>query len=157
MENKGKVKQIKISKLRMGLKLMRLFLYTVIKRTWFLPSTSEMTVDQLFERVNSNEPPVIIDLRGEEEFNGNGQNSYMTIFGHIPNAKHIPIMDLASNLEDLQPYLDKEIITICPGGGMSLVAVDIMVEAGFQDVKSLKGGINLWNKKGYPLERVSTS
>ena len=55
-----------------------------------------------------------------------------------------------SKLENLQQYKDKEIVTMCPGGGLSLVAVDILTKAGFKGSKSLKGGTDLWHKKGYP-------
>lgn len=75
----------------------------------------------------------------------------------IPNSKMIPILELAANLEDLQLYLEKEIVTICPGGGMSLIAVDIMVDANFKNVKSLTGGMELWVKKGYPTTNISES
>lgn len=97
--------------------------------------------------MNSNHPPLIIDIRSIKEFNGPD--------GHIPDAKSIPIMELRSNFEDLQPYLEKEIVTICPGGGMSLIAVEIMEGAGFTDVKSLTGGIVECHKKGYPLTTIS--
>jgi rhodanese-related sulfurtransferase len=59
-------------------------------------------------------------------------------------------LELESNLEDLDSFKEKEIVTICPGGGMSLAAVDILTKAGFTDVKSLKGGLDLWRRKGYP-------
>lgn len=101
---------------------------------------SEITVDDLFDRINSNRPPLIIDLRTAQEFAD----------GHIPNARSISITQLASNLEFFQSFKEKLIITCCPGGGMSLIAVDIMVKAGFNDVKSLKGGTDLWSQKGYP-------
>jgi rhodanese-related sulfurtransferase len=39
---------------------------------------------------------------------------------------------------------------MCPGGGLSLAAVEILTEIGFRDVKSLKGGTDAWHKKGYP-------
>ncbi len=155
MENNSKMKEMKISKRKMFFKMIRLFLYRIRKRTWFLPDLDEITVDELFDKINSNRPPLIIDLRGEKEFNGPGQNSYMTIFGHIPNAKRMGIMELSSNLENLSSFKEKEIVTICPGGGMSLVAVEIMVEAGFTDVKSLTGGMVEWHKKGYPLTTTS--
>lgn len=129
-------------KVKMVLKFIRLFLYRIRKRAWFLPAVSEMTVDQLFDRINSNLSPLLIDIRGAKEFNGDN--------GHIPNAKSIPIMELASSLENLHAVKEKEIVTICPGGGMSLIAVEIMTEAGFEDVKSLTGGFDLWHKKGYP-------
>jgi tRNA 2-thiouridine synthesizing protein A len=114
---------------------------------------SEITVDQLLDGINSDLPPLIIDIRSPKEFNGAD--------GHIPNARHIPIRELKSNFEDLQDYKEKEIVTICPGGGMSLIAVDLLVEADFQDVKSLHEGLDLWRKKGYPLtttaEDISSS
>ena len=103
---------------------------------------SEITVDNLFDRVNSKTPPLLIDVRSTMDFNRD--------YGHIPNARSIPMMELESNLEDLNSFKDKEIVTMCPGGGMSLVAVDILTEAGFTDVKSLKGGTDIWHKKGYP-------
>jgi tRNA 2-thiouridine synthesizing protein A len=152
MENKNEVKEVKISKRKMAFKMIRLFLWTIRKRKWFLPGLDEITADELFERMNSNLPPLLLDVRGEKEFNGGGEDKYEK-YGHIPNATHVPIMELTANLEDLPK--DKEIVTICPGGGMSLVAVDILVEAEFQDVKSLKGGIWAWQKKGYPL--ITTS
>ena len=164
MENEGKVKEKKASKLKMGLKFIKIFFYRVIKMRWYLPDTPEITVDQLFDRINSGFSPLILDHRPEEEFDGPGENAYMTVFGHIQDSKQMGIMELSSNLKDLQSFMDlvtnledlqafkeKEIVTICPGGGMSLISVDIMEEVGFTDVKSLKGGIVEWNKKGYPL------
>ncbi|MFW9996823.1 MAG: rhodanese-like domain-containing protein [Candidatus Odinarchaeota archaeon] len=102
----------------------------------------EITVDELLERINSNKPPLIIDIRSTREFSRD--------HGHIPNARSIPIFELKATLEDLQSFKEKEIVTICPGGGLSVVAVDILVEAGFKKVKSLKGGLNLWCQRGYP-------
>ena len=103
---------------------------------------SEITVDELFERVNSDRPPLLIDVRSPAEFDGG--------YGHIPNARSIPVLKIESKFEDLDPYREREIVTMCPGGGMSLVAVDILEKAGFKDVKSLKGGTDLWHRSGYP-------
>ena len=108
---------------------------------------SEISVDDLFDRVNSNQPPLLIDVRSAPEFNGTDE---LSRYGHIPNARSIPMLELNSALEDLDSFKEKEIVTMCPGGGISLVAVDILVEAGFKDVKSLNGGTDLWHKKGYP-------
>ena len=103
---------------------------------------TEITVDELFDRVNSYQPPLLIDVRSPSEFNGG--------YGHIPNARLIPVLELESSFEDLDSFKEKEIVTMCPGGGMSLVAVEILEKAGFKDVKSLKGGTDLWNTSGYP-------
>jgi len=124
--------------------------FTVFKRYWktllkwllHITGLPEITVDKLFDRVNSDMPPLLIDVRSPPDFNGG--------YGHIPNAKSIQILELASNFEDLHSFKEKEIVTMCQGGGLSLVAVEILAEAGFKDVKSLKGGTDLWHKKGYP-------
>ena len=166
-ENEGNVKEIKISKrakFRMALKFMRMYFYKTIKRRWYLPSVSEITVDELFEKISSDQSPLLIDVteptfyRTEKEKPDNEQNELVKLSAKkIPNAKMIPILELAANLEDLQPYLEEEIVTICPGGGMSLIAVDIMVETGFKSVKSLTGGMKLWVEKGYPTTNISES
>ncbi len=119
------------------LKMLLHFFVPFFKTKW-----SEITIDELFERVNSDQPPLLIDIRSPAEFNGG--------YGHIQDARSIHILELESNFEDLQSFKDKEIVTMCPGGGLSLVAVEILEKAGFKDVKSLKGGTDLWHKKGYP-------
>jgi len=63
----------------------------------------------------------------------------------------ISILELESKLDELEEYRDKEIVTMCPGGGLSLAAVDILMEAGFKGAKSLKGGTDAWHKKGYSM------
>lgn len=105
-----------------------------------------------------------MDTRSADEFRAG--------FGHIPNSRLIPMMDLAAsfaNLDDFKkkvkalemqfgeilPFKDHEVVTICPGGGFSLVAAEIMAEAGFSNVKSLSGGIDGWFKQGYPTSNSS--
>lgn len=142
---------MQISKPRWALKFIKLFFYRIIKRRWYLPGTPEITPEELFDRTNTKDPPLIIDTRDKDEYAG-AEGAYKTT-GHIPDSKSIPIMKLTEKLEELEEFKEKEIVTLCPGGGMSLVAVDIMEKAGFQDVKSLKGGIWGWEKKGYPTVR----
>ena len=120
---------------------------TLLKWILRIHNLPEITVDDLFERVNSTEPPLLIDTRSLEDYNGTGYSQY----GHILNSLSIPMLELESRFEDLEEYKEKEIVTMCPGGGLSLATVEIMIEAGFKDVKSLKGGTDLWHKKGYPM------
>jgi len=143
---------MKISKPRMALKVLRLMFWRIIKRKWYLPEVPEITVDHLAERLNSDMSPLLLDLRDREHFDGGGQNKYDKD-GHIKNAMWIPFMELSSQFEDLPK--DKEIVTICPGGGMSLIGAELMTKAGFKDVKSLKGGIWEWAKKGHPLVKAT--
>lgn len=70
--------------------------------------------------------------------------------GHIPNARHIPLGDLAQRAGELRR--DVRIITVCQRGGRSLDAVDILKAAGFDDVTSMAGGMNEWQDKRRAVE-----
>jgi rhodanese-related sulfurtransferase len=132
-------------------------IFTVFKKYWkillkwifHIHGLPEITVDKLYNRINSKQSPILIDIRSTSDYNGVGDSKY----GHIPNAISIPILELESKLDDLELYKEKEIVTMCTGGGLSLAAVEILTEAGFKDVKSLKGGTDLWYKKGYPTTK----
>ena len=136
------------------------YVLTIFKRYWkillkwifHVHGLPEITSDELYYRINSEHPPLMIDIRSAEDFNG----ARASVYGHIPNAMSIDILELDTKLEDLESFKDKEIVTMCSGGGLSLAAVEILTEAGFKDVKSLKGGTDLWHKKGYPTTRNFT-
>jgi rhodanese-related sulfurtransferase len=63
------------------------------------------------------------------------------------------VKKLEAQLAEIQSFKDREVVTICPGGGFSLVAAEVLAEAGFSDVKSLDGGADGWFKKGYPTQK----
>ena len=151
--------EMNISRRKMLFQILRVVTSKLIKGEYRMPTVSEITAKDLHDRINSNAQPLIIDVRSAQEFS--------TGFGHIPDSRQIPIMDLVSSfnnlsefkakvkalepqLDEIYPFRDEEVITICPGGGFSLVAAEIMAEAGFKDVKSLSGGIDGWFKQGYP-------
>lgn len=150
---------INLSRRKMLFKIIRVATSKLIKGEYQYANVSEITTEELLDRTKSDQPPLIIDTRSHKEFN--------TGFGHIPNSRLIPMMDLVGSFNDLDGFKSKiktleaqldqiaafkgtEVITICPGGGFSLIAAEIMAEAGFQDVKSLSGGIDEWFMKDYP-------
>ncbi|MCE7748408.1 MAG: hypothetical protein GPJ51_08415 [Candidatus Heimdallarchaeota archaeon] len=148
MENSDTIKEIEISTKRMVLKILKMFLFSLIRMRFYVPGIQEIKVVQLYELIESENAPLIIDLRDNAEFYGVAE--YGKNYGHIPDAKLLPLFQLAANLKHLSSFQDNLIITICPGGGASLIAAEIMIKAGFTDVKSLRGGMNKWYRKGYP-------
>jgi rhodanese-related sulfurtransferase len=130
------------------------YVLTVFKRYWktlikwllHITGLPQITTDQLYNRINSGRPPIMIDIRSAGDFNGTRDGSY----GHIPHSLSIDILELESRLEELRQFEEEEIVTMCAGGGLSLAAVEILMEGGFMNVKSLKGGTDRWHKKGYP-------
>ena len=121
---------------------------TLVRWLLRIPAQPEITVDELKEKLASADPPLMIDVRGTDEYNGTDE-TYK--YGHIPGALSVPMFDMDDRMEELEQHKDREIVTICPGGGMSLVAVEVLNEAGFEKVRSLKGGTDAWKKKGYPM------
>ncbi len=148
-EKSDSIKENEISQLKMVLKLFKLFIFSLLRFRFYLPGIPEIKVDKLNDLIESDQAPLLIDTRDETEFYGNIGLSYGKKYGHIPNAKLLPLFQLSANLGHLSSFKDKEIVTICPGGGASLVAGEIMIKAGFTNVKSLRGGMNKWHKKGY--------
>lgn len=54
---------------------------------------------------------------------------------------HIPIGDLRFNLDKLEPFKQREIVIYCRTGRRSGIAAEFLQEKGFNNVKSLQGGI----------------
>ena len=155
MGNDEKIKELEISTSRMVLKLLKLLLFSLIRLRFYIPGIPEIKVQELNELINSNQAPLIIDTRDKNDFYV--LEGAFSKYGHIPNAKLIPLFQLTANLIHLAAFKDKPMVTICPGGGASLVAAEVMIKAGFTNVKSLRGGMNKWHKKGYPTTRAKAA
>jgi rhodanese-related sulfurtransferase len=133
-----KKRKIRLKLLYLISSFFRIVGYKIKNKTW---PVEEITVDKLLERIQSDDPPVLIDVRFGKYYNKS----------HLPNAKWHPILKMIKNLVELQEFNDKETIAMCWGGGLSLAAAEILQRNGFQDAKSLYGGTDLWENKGYPL------
>ena len=147
MEEEKDTIEIDSSNFKMIMKILKLLFFSLIRLRFYIPGIPEIKVHELNELINSNQSPLLIDLRDKNDFYAL-EGAFKT-YGHIPNAKLIPMFKLPSNLVHLASFKEKSIVTICPGGGASLIAAEIMIKAGFTDVKSLRGGMNKWYNKGY--------
>ena len=67
----------------------------------------------------------------------------------IPNTMVIPIQDLASTIDELQHYKDKEIIVYCRSGNRSKKGTQILIKNGFK-AHNMIGGMKEWNG---PIEK----
>ncbi|MCK5511681.1 MAG: hypothetical protein KAI96_02670 [Thermodesulfovibrionia bacterium] len=75
----------------------------------------------------------LIDVREPQEYEE----------GHLPGALLIPMSELPNRLEELDP--SKTVVTYCRAGIRSRSAASFMKGQGFNNVYSIKGGINAWN------------
>lgn len=71
---------------------------------------------------------------------------------HIPYARHIPKDSLAATITTIAPDKHQPIYLHCRSGTRSLWAGERLVEMGYTDVYSVKGGILDWFQSGYPIE-----
>ena len=61
--------------------------------------------------------------------------------------------ELEERLDEVKAFKHSEIITICRAGGRSMTAAVYLKSLGFEDVKSLRGGMIAWNTRGYRTDR----
>lgn len=64
----------------------------------------------------------------------------------IPESIHIPLAEVNARFKELDPQ--KEIVVYCAAGVRSARASKILDNAGFKNVKNLKGGIGRWMASG---------
>lgn len=92
------------------------------------------------QRLNSPVPPVILDLRPENEFHQ----------AHIPGAQWLPVDNLTCALDELSH--DRDYVTVCRSGASSGVAAWHMRAAGY-NVMNLCGGLLAWQRAGLSVEQ----
>jgi adenylyltransferase/sulfurtransferase len=65
---------------------------------------------------------------------------------NIAGAELIPLQQMGQFRDKLEQHRDEKIVVHCKSGGRSLQFTQALRQAGFKDVKSMAGGILLWNK-----------
>ncbi|MCC6698031.1 MAG: rhodanese-like domain-containing protein [Candidatus Hydrogenedentes bacterium] len=75
--------------------------------------------------------------------------------GHIAGACNIPADRLDERIEELEDWLDKDIVVYCASGscGLSTTAAVILAENGFTLVHAMPDGYEAWKEAGYETER----
>ncbi len=104
-----------------------------------ITSVENISVEEVYEIMNSDEDYILLDVRTPEEFSE----------GHLEGALHIPVNELEGRLGELSK--DKPIIVYCKSGGRSSTAADLLVENSFTQIYNMSGGITEWMSKNYPV------
>ena len=81
----------------------------------------------------------VLDVRTVEEWNE----------FHAPNSTLNPQDQLPSRLNEIPR--DRQIVVVCRSGNRSQQGRDILLNAGFERVTSMTGGLNEWQASGFPL------
>jgi len=94
----------------------------------------DISAPELAERVKHNHLK-LLDVREPHELE----------ISALPNAKNIPLGQLAARLSELDSA--EEMVIFCKSGARSARGLELLVSAGFKKVKNLKGGINAWARE----------
>jgi rhodanese-related sulfurtransferase len=95
----------------------------------------------------SDNPPLVIDVRGLDEWNA----------GYIDGSQHIWINEFMSRQDEWPADKDTPIVITCASGYRGSIATVMMRLAGYTNVRNLGGGTNGWTAAGFPLVGVDTA
>lgn len=95
-------------------------------------------------KMNSSEL-VIVDVREPHEF----------ILGHIDGAINTPLGKFKEQLKTLEKYRNKDILVVCQSGTRSVPAAKMLINAGFEKVFNLNGGMQSWEDHKFPVKITS--
>ncbi len=97
-----------------------------------------ISVGELKKRLNTVNNLLLLDVREKNELEGE--------LGHLSGIRHIPVGNLSRHLSELEDYKGKHIVAICRTGGRAHTAAQILMQAGFEYVYVLSGGMTAWRK-----------
>jgi rhodanese-related sulfurtransferase len=85
---------------------------------------------------------IILDVREQYEYDIN----------HLHNATLIPLGEIDSRIDELEPYNETEIVVYCRSGSRSVSASQNLAgNHNFTKIFNMEGGINAWIAAGYPV------
>jgi len=116
-----------------------------VRRSTAAEGISWIETDALADCVKRIPEPIIVDVRGPEEFDGS--------LGHLANALNLPVGELPNRLTEIDVFKDKPVVLVCRTDKRSAHASALLRDSGFRDVHVLRGGMERWNEKGLPVER----
>lgn len=100
-------------------------------------------VGDLNARLAESSKPLVIDIRSPEHY----------AESHIPGAVNIPQEELPRRGGELPEDRDAPIVTVCNIGKFSKHATLLLKSKGYRNVRSAKGGLNEWVRKGLPTTK----
>lgn len=100
--------------------------------------TPEVEPEALQAELDSAEPPFLVDVREPEEW----------AIVRLPGAHLIPKGELADRVDELTRA--SRLVLYCRAGVRSAEAAHMLLDLGFSNVRSLRGGINAWAERVDP-------
>lgn len=118
-------------------------MYTGMALTNAIKNSPLITAEDLYECIEDKDDITIIDVRDAAMFENE----------HIENAINIPLKEVRSRLDELDPT--QRIAIYCNSGRTSYTAQRILLNRGFKDVSNLTGGIMSFRNLLQDLDNMS--
>ncbi|RPF51158.1 MBL fold metallo-hydrolase [Aquisalibacillus elongatus] len=111
-------------------------------------SVKTMNVQEIAKRVVNNEDLFVLDVRNEDAFQD------WKVEGENFNYLNVPYFDLIEGIEPIQDQVptDRDVAVVCAKGGSSEFVAEQLVEAGFDNVYSVEGGMKAWSEHLEPVK-----
>ncbi|KMT64531.1 rhodanese-like domain-containing protein [Catenovulum maritimum] len=103
---------------------------------------TKINAQQLTIKVNR-EDAVVLDIRAAADFNK----------GHIAGAINLTPEQAASGHKNLEKNKSKPIIVVCQAGMTATKTANQLVDAGYEQVDVLDGGMNSWSGANLPVAK----
>lgn len=103
---------------------------------------SEYSIEDLQYKMAHNQDFILIDIREDHEW----------LTGHIPSAIHLKRGNLTTEISQIIPDKNQEIILYCAIGFRSALSALELENIGYTNVYSLYGGIIRWDDLGLTVE-----
>jgi rhodanese-related sulfurtransferase len=97
--------------------------------------------DELAGALENTSPPLVIDVRGPDEFTGP--------LGHIEEARNIPLDQIPSYAGRLLSE-GRPLVLVCHTDRRSAAAAEHLRRAGGTDIAVLRGGMVAWRSRSAP-------
>ena len=96
----------------------------------------EITPREVKSMLDKHDTFIFIDCRNANEYE----------ITRIDGTRLIPLPQLSLHITGLRQHTSEKIVVHCKSGGRSLQFTQLLRQNGFKDVRSMAGGILLWNR-----------
>ena len=90
---------------------------------------------ELKQKLDAGEAVYLVDVRNDDEY----------AYCRLADSLLVPLPELASRAEEVQPPAGALVVVLCHHGIRSLRGAALLRQAGHENVASLAGGIDAWS------------